>query len=151
MAPHPVHKGNIGQRTREKMGSHVHMQQTGKTVHQSQAELSQSAVSSPVCLHLEAWCLTPLSCIAYFSHLMSTESWHSDSHLSGALSCPLPRISLGLERGSEEVVSGSSETNDLKSNHGSKLVAYVLLKMAFQTALCRQLLALQSSDCFLPV
>lgn len=33
----------------------------------------------------------------------------------------LPKTSLGLERGSEEGVSGSGETNDLKSSRGSKV------------------------------
>lgn len=43
----------------------------------------------------------------------------------------LPRISLGLKRGSEERVSGSSKTNNLKSNHASKLKTYALLETDF--------------------
>ena len=41
----------------------------------------------------------------------------------------MPRISLGLERCSQEGVSGKSETNDSKLIHGSKPV---LLETAFQ-------------------
>jgi hypothetical protein len=33
-----------------------------------------------------------------------------------------------------EGVSGSSKTDNSKSNHGSKMTVYVLLKMAFQSA-----------------
>lgn len=44
----------------------------------------------------------------------------------------LPRTSLGLERGSEERVFGSSKTKDSKSNHGSKLMTYVVLETAFR-------------------
>lgn len=38
------------------------------------------------------------------------------------------RASLGLERGSEEGMSGNGEAKGLKSNRGSKFVAYVLLE-----------------------
>lgn len=46
----------------------------------------------------------------------------------------MPRTNIALERGSEEGESGSGKTNDLKSNLGSKLTAYVLPEMVFQTA-----------------
>lgn len=42
----------------------------------------------------------------------------------------LPRTSLGLESGSGEGVCGSLETNDSKSNPGSKLVANALRETA---------------------
>ena len=50
---------------------------------------------------------------------------------------PLQRIRLNLERGSEGGVFRSCEINNFKSNHGSKLVAYVLLKqLSFLLSLC---------------
>ena len=58
------------------------------------------------------------------------------------IACWLPRTSLHLERGPEKWVwerspDGSDETKDSKSICGSKLMAYVLLKMAPEIALCR--------------
>lgn len=44
----------------------------------------------------------------------------------------MPRTSLGLEKDSEEGLSGNSEIDDSKSNCGSKLVACILLETAFQ-------------------
>ena len=44
------------------------------------------------------------------------------------------RTSLGLERGSERRSVWVKQKNDLKSNHGSKLMTCVLLETAFQIA-----------------
>lgn len=46
----------------------------------------------------------------------------------------MPRTSLVLDMGSEEGVSGSGETNDVKSNRGSELAAHVVPETAFQPA-----------------